>query len=69
LAERAVDSAGSVILDDTVSANCSDFIANIVEGTTSITIRLGDATDLQTDSAEQVKVGTNIIFSATYVAA
>jgi hypothetical protein len=69
LAQRAVDSAGSIILDDTVSANCSDFIANIVENTASITIRLGDATDLQFDSAQQVKAGTNIIFSASYVAA
>jgi hypothetical protein len=60
LAQRAVDSAGSIILDDTVSANCSDFIANIVENTASITIRLGDATDLQFDSAQQVKAGTSI---------
>ena len=69
LTDRAGDSSATLTMQTVVSANVSDFVGSISEGVASITVHLGDATTLQSDSAEQLTTNTQVIFSATYRAA
>ena len=55
-----------ITVQSVVSANISDFWATIDPSTAFISVYLGDATTIQSDSAEQMKVGTNIRISAQY---
>jgi hypothetical protein len=69
LTDRAGDSSATLTMQTVVSANVSDFVGDINEGLASITVHLGDATTLQSDSAQQLTTNTQVIFSATYRAA
>ena len=69
LADRAGDSAASLVVQSVVSANIADFVGTINEGTAVIYVQLGDASTVQDDSAQQLGSGTLISFSATYAAA
>jgi hypothetical protein len=69
LTDRAGDAAVSLVIQNVVSANISDFIGTTNEGDANIYVQLGDATTVQNDSAQQLGSGTYIHFSATYAAA
>ena len=69
LTDRAGDVAVSLVIQNVVSANISDFVGTINEGDANIYVQLGDATTVQNDSAQQLAANTYIIFSATYSAA
>jgi hypothetical protein len=69
LTDRAGDSVVSLVLQNVSSANVSDFVATINEGSAFMHVQLGDATTLQNDSANQLQANTYISFSATYAAA
>lgn len=51
------------------TANIADFVSLGVTGASSIRIYLGDATGLQGDSAQELKAGTEIYFTVSYIAA
>lgn len=51
------------------TANIADFVSLGVNGASSIRIYLGDATGLQGDSAQELKAGTEIYFTVSYIAA
>ena len=69
LTDRAGDVAVSLVIQNVVSANISDFVGTINEGDANMYVQLGDATTVQNDSAQQLAANTYIIFSATYSAA
>jgi hypothetical protein len=69
LTDRAGDVAVSLVIQNVVSANISDFVGNINEGDANMYVQLGDATTVQNDSAQQLAANTYITFSATYSAA
>jgi hypothetical protein len=64
------DTAGSisagVTMQNVVSANVSDFVAIGDEADTFIKVYLGDGTNLQSDSAQQVQTNTDIFLNITY---
>ena len=51
------------------TANIADFVSLGVTGASSIRIYLGDATGLQPDSAQELKAGTEMYFTVSYIAA
>lgn len=51
------------------TANIADFVSLGVNGASSIRVYLGDATGLQGDSAQELKAGTEIYFTISYIAA
>jgi hypothetical protein len=62
-------SAASFYVDNVTSANVADFQGFVFELQTSMRILLGDATTSQSDSAQQMQIGTTIMFSLSYVSA
>jgi hypothetical protein len=66
LTDRAGDSAVSLVLQNVVGANISDFMGTINEGDAKIYVQLGDNTAIQNDSAQAIAANTYIHFSATY---
>jgi len=61
--------APSLFVSSVTSANVSDFIGFAFEGQTSLRIYLGNGTTSQSTSAQQMQIGTTIIFSLSYVSA
>jgi hypothetical protein len=59
-------SVASVWITNANAANVADFVAQISEGTAYIEIQLGDATSAQSDSAQEMKAGSQIRVSAQY---
>ena len=55
-----------ITVQSVVSANISDFWATIDPSTAFISVYLGDATTIQSDSAEQMIVGSSFRISAQY---
>jgi hypothetical protein len=51
------------------TANIADFVSLGVNGASSIRVYLGDATALQGDSAQELKAGTEMYFTISYIAA
>ena len=51
------------------TANIADFVSLGVNGASAIRIYLGDATGLQGDSAQELKAGTEMYFTVSYIAA
>jgi hypothetical protein len=51
------------------TANIADFVSLGVTGASSIRVYLGDATGLQGDSAQELKAGTEMYFTISYIAA
>ena len=66
LPDRAGDSAASLVIQNVVSSNISDFVGTVNEGATSIAVQLGDGTTTQNDSAQQIAINTYIMFNVTY---
>lgn len=66
LTEQSGDGCASVIVNSTVAANVSNFVASAPEGSASVFIYLGDATSIQNDSAQEIKAGSTIRVSVTY---
>mgnify|MGYP000848902650 CR=1 FL=1 len=64
LTENADRAAARVIVTGTNAAKVSDFVGVIVGS--EIDVYLGDATSLQTDSAQELKANSNIYIEATY---
>jgi hypothetical protein len=60
-------SAASFYVDSVTSANVADFQGFVFELQTSMRILLGDATTSQSDSAQQMQIGTTIMFSLSYL--
>jgi len=65
---QAYRSVGTVNIYNVASANSADFTTLLVQGESSLRVYLGDATDLQGDSAQQLNNGSNprIAFQVTY---
>lgn len=58
--------SGVVTIHNTVSANISDFVQEIHQNVAFMRVYLGDATGVQSDSAEQMQATTNIRVSCFY---
>ena len=65
-ADRGGDAAAALRMTNVVSANVADFQASLPENSTSLEFTLGDGVTSQTDSAQELKAGTQIYFSITY---
>ena len=65
---QAYRSVGSVNIYNTVSANSADFTSLLIQGENKLRVYLGDGTNLQTDSAQQLDNGSSarIVFQVTY---
>ena len=61
--------AGQVIVNVAASANCNQFVVYAEDGAAEAGIYLGDATTLQSDSAQEIGTNTQLTFSFTYIAA
>ena len=66
LPEGAESSVASIFVTGTNVANLNQFVANVISASASLRVRLGDATTLQSDSAQEIKAASNISFSVTY---
>jgi len=62
--ERSRDAAVSLKVSFVGSANCSDFIGDVLGS--NARIYLGDSTSIQSDSAEQIESGTQLTIGFTY---
>lgn len=69
LTENAGRSVPSVTVENTAAANVADFAGFINEGEAFARVYLGDATSLQSDSAQEISDSTFIYFSASFRAA
>lgn len=70
LQDSGGDCPGTVWLTNiNAGANIADFQAVVKEGTSFLRVTLGDSVAQQSDSAQQVKAGTQIKISVTYKAA
>jgi len=58
--------SGVVTVHDTVGANISDFVQEIHQNVAFMRVYLGDATGVQSDSAEQMQATTNFRVSCFY---
>lgn len=61
--------AGVVVASNVVAANVANFVLQANEGDAFAVIYLGDATTVQSDAAQEMKAGTLLKFSLSYVAA
>ena len=67
LGDRGGDSAASLFITNINSgANISDFIGIVVEGSSNLVIYLGDSVAALSNSAQQMKTGTQIKISLSY---
>lgn len=58
--------SGSVVASGVVAANVSDFVVYGIEGSDVMQIRLGNATTMQDDSAQEMQANSVLVFSVTY---
>lgn len=66
LSGGAGSAAVALFITGVNSANVADFIGFIEEGNSFIEVRLGDNVNAQTDSAQELKAGTQVRISAQY---
>ena len=64
--DTASVAGGSVVMDGVVNANVSDFLIRAYENESVAKVFLGDATTLQSDSAQQLQTNTSISIGLTY---
>ena len=62
-------SVGFLMVNDVVSTNISNFVAFINSSSASMTVFLGNGTTVQATSAQQLKAGTELRISASYICA
>ncbi len=66
LTDRAGDSVASLLIQNVNSTNISNFVAATNEGSSTLFVQLGDAPQVQNDSAQELIANTYIAFSITY---
>ena len=67
LTDKGADASASLWITNINSgANVADFMGVVLEGTNYIRVQLGDGVTVANDSAQQLKVGTQIKVSLTY---
>ena len=59
-------SGGQLYMNLVASANVSDFMYLLSEGSSTLRVYLGDATSVQSDSAQQIQAGTEIGLDFSY---
>ena len=68
LTEAAGRGSASVVVVNVVSANVADFLPISIEGESNLRVYLGDGTNIQDDSAQQLQATSGIYVTFTYFA-